>query len=256
MAKTLASEKAAPKRKPGLGRRNTMLLGFTGLILVVILGVFVGILPTYNSYKASQEELASAEERLDLATGAYRIAQGYERNYPKVLAYAQELDARFPATAATPELNATITNAAISAGIPSNNISTISTSAPESLTPAVEAPVAEVDGGGASAGEVVPEDEGGEGQPAAAAPAPVMNQEAVMTVSVSVSGNADQLTDFANNISESQRAFLVDSMSISVGDEGQATLEMSMTSYLHQAVPLPAPEVEQTEEENAEAPAE
>lgn len=253
MAKTLASEKAAPKRKPGLGRRNTMLLGFTGLILIMILGVFVGVLPTYNAYKASQEELTSAQERLDLATGAYRIAQSYEQDYPEVLAYAQELDARFPATAATPELNATITNAAISAGIPSSNISTISTSAPEPLTPAIEAPVADVEGGGASAGEAAPE---GEEAAPAPAPAPVMNQEAVMTVSVSISGNAGQLTEFANNISESQRAFLVNSMSISVGEEGEATLEMSMTSYLHQTVPLPAPEVEQTEEENAEAPAE
>lgn len=252
MAKTLASEKAAPKRKPGLGRRNTMLIGFTGLILIVILGVFVGVLPTYNSYKASQEELASAQERLDLATGAYRVAQGYQQNYPEVRSYAEDLDARFPATAATPELNATITNAAISAGIPASNISTISTSAPESLAPAVEAPVADVDSGGASAGETAPE---GQEAPAADA-APVMNQEAVMTVSVSVSGSKDDLVKFATNISESQRAFLVDSMSISVGDEGQATLEMSMTSYLHQAIPLPAPEVETTEEENAEAPAE
>lgn len=254
MAKTLASEKAAPKRKPGLGRRNTMLLGFTGLILIVILGVFVGILPTYNAYKASQEELASSQERLDLATSAYQVAQSYQQNYPEVLAYAQDLDARFPATAATPELNATITNAAVSAGIPASNISTISTSAPEPVTPVVEAPVADVEGGGASAGEAAPE--GTEAAPESAAADPAMNQEAVMTVSVSVSGNSDQLIAFATNISESQRAFLVNSMNISVGDEGEATLEMSMTSYLHQEVPLPTPEVEKTEEENAEAPAE
>lgn len=252
MAKTLASEKAAPKRKPGLGRRNSMLIGFTVLILIAILGVFVGVLPTYNSYKASQEELASSQERLGLATDAYRVAQGYQQSYPEVLSYAQDLDERFPATAATPELNATITNAALSAGIPSSNISTISTSAPESLAPAVEAPVANVDSGGASAGEAAPE-----GQEATTPEAaPVTNQEAVMTVSVSVSGGKDDLIKFANNISESQRAFLVDSMSIAVGEEGQATLEMSMTSYLHQAIPLPAPEVETTEEETTEAPAE
>jgi len=125
---------------------------------------------------------------------------------PGVAEEAQAIFAALPNTAQLPELLDQITAAAINAGIPASDISVINTSIP--------APISESDPQAAAAADELGVDLG------------------IITIDLSVSGSDEEFLAFLANLTALDRAFLVESTTISAARDGSTEQTMSVSGRL------------------------
>jgi Tfp pilus assembly protein PilO len=125
---------------------------------------------------------------------------------PGVAEEAQAIFAALPNTAQLPELLDQITAAAINAGIPASDISVINTSIP--------APISESDPQAAAAADELGVDLG------------------IITIDLSVSGSDEEFLAFLENLTALDRAFLVESTTISAARDGSTEQTMSVSGRL------------------------
>jgi len=125
---------------------------------------------------------------------------------PGVAEEAQAIFAALPNTAQLPELLDQITAAAINAGIPASDISVINTSIP--------APISESDPQAAAAADELGVDLG------------------IISIDLSVSGSDEEFLAFLENLTALDRAFLVESTTISAARDGSTEQTMSVSGRL------------------------
>jgi len=125
---------------------------------------------------------------------------------PGVAEEAQAIFAALPNTAQLPELLDQITAAAINAGIPASDISVINTSIP--------APISESDPQAAAAADELGVDLG------------------IISIDLSVSGSDEEFLAFLANLTALDRAFLVESTTISAARDGSTEQTMSVSGRL------------------------
>jgi len=125
---------------------------------------------------------------------------------PGVAEEAQAIFAALPNTAQLPELLDQITAAAINAGIPASDISVINTSIP--------APISESDPQAAAAADELGVDLG------------------IITIDLSVSGSDEEFLALLENLTALDRAFLVESTTISAARDGSTEQTMSVSGRL------------------------
>ncbi|MGV8847481.1 type 4a pilus biogenesis protein PilO [Tessaracoccus sp.] len=138
---------------------------------------------------------------------------------------ASALEVKFPPTADQPTLFRQIVAAALAAGIPEKNIT--------SLGPA--APVL----GSASAGAKLPGASATPGATGGKGVAVGADNLATMSISFNATGNFDQMVAMLKNLENLPRSFLITQVNLSSGDKGNFTITVQGNMYVYRAVPDP-----------------
>lgn len=227
-------------------KKNVTMLLSMGLVLLLAAGYFLVISPFLSRGAESAQEIENAEMQRETAQLALATAQNYENSYPALTDINNSLGAQFPATADIESLNNSIVEAASRAGIPGENITSITTTSPDVI--ALEVPVEEVPAEEAPSEEA--EEEAPEEVPAEDAVAPPTAEEiaanspmARMEVSITVEGDMQALYDFVGYLQDMDRVILITS-SVSTHDAegGTGTVSIRAFSYLYVALDDPLTE--------------
>lgn len=223
-------------------KKNVTMLFSMGLVLLLAAGYFLVISPFLDRGAESSQEIENAKMQRETAQLALATAQNYEKAYAPLTDINNTLETQFPSTADIESLNNSIVQAATRAGIPGENITSITTTSPDVI--ALEVPVEEVPA------EEVPAEEAPEEVPAEDAVAPPTAEEiaanspmARMEVSITVEGDMQALYDFVGYLQEMDRVILITS-SVSTHDAegGTGTVSIRAFSYLYVALDDPLTE--------------
>jgi Tfp pilus assembly protein PilO len=173
---------------------TTKVLGAVGLVLVAAAGWLVVLQPQTTELSGIRTQIDSTRSQNETSRVQVRKLEEQAKKLAGTRATAQELAARFPATADQPGLFRAVTAAALQAGIPARQVT--------ELTP--QAPVA-----GASAGAQLPGT-----QPSGSTP---KGELASQTVAITVEGNYDQLQRLLENLEDTPRSYLISSVVLGAG---------------------------------------
>ena len=212
---------------------RTRLLGIIMLgLLTIALWQFV-IVPRANEPQniakqttAVQAQLTAEQQRLiDLRDKAAKIDDA--------AATADTLSRRLPATAAYPELDQEITSIAEASGIPSNDVKISCPDVTCALTPLTDP--ASTSGSTTAAPTATPT----AGTDAASGTATPSNGLVVykMTLSISATGNLNQITAFSDKLHSMVRVLSVSSLEIVPSTVGTYTVNIVADAYTVNAIP-------------------
>lgn len=215
--------------------KNTAILGVLSILVILVAGYFFVVSPIMAQRAAYLEEVAAAENALDMAQQQLFTAQRYERDFPLIAAESEVVSGNFPQTADVESLNRAIIDAASKAGLAPEDVASISTSVPSKMQGKESKKSKSSDSEEGA--------EGGDSKKSSAEP-----RMAQMTVTISVNGNINSVIAFLKNLGEMDRTILVNSASLS-GEDNQARASISAVSYMYGPIPNPA-------EQPAEQPAE
>lgn len=205
-----------------------------GLVVLAIL--LIGYLLVLSPRMGKPGEIKASAEQVAAATAvANAEAADLEQKQTDIAAeatIAEELSTRFPADAAQRDLFENIRKAASKADIPERDVTTVTPSVPQ---------LGVVQGGAAVPGTpAVPAADGS--TPAA----PLAGTVASMQVSATVTGSYDQLVQFLGAIEDSNRSWLIDTVSLSPAEadspealKGKYTLTMAGATFMLPQMPVP-----------------
>jgi Tfp pilus assembly protein PilO len=175
------------------------------LALTAVLWLFV-LQPRQAAIEVTRSDIADAELMQQALIKRDTELRSLLSQAPTVAQEAQDLFAALPRTAQLPELLDQITAAAIDAGIPASDISVINTSIP--------APIADID-------------------PETAASASELGVDlGAINIDLSVTGSETEFLTFLENLTTLERAFLVQSTSVSTTRDGGAEQSMTVSGRL------------------------
>src|SRR4051794_27143982 len=176
-----------------------MLLGIVAIALIVVASWMLLISPVLGDTSSTKDSISTAQDRNQVMTKQVVALKAQQRNLSTYQAVARQLETLFPPTADQPGFFAAVTEAAGAAGIPADNVTTLSPSAPQLLDPT---------------GQPIPSDAAAAGDDA-----PVATDVAEQTVSVTAEGSYDQIQQLLANLEGMERAFTVTSLDVATGSE-------------------------------------
>jgi Tfp pilus assembly protein PilO len=202
-------------------------MNLTSVVATKILGVVALLAITAGGWllvlNPKTSELADVRTQIETTRGQnetlrHQLAklEAQRKQLPATRATARALAVLFPPTADQPTLFKTVTAAAAQAGIPADDVTELS----------AEAPVAGTSGGSDKAqlpGESTDSDLAGQ------------------TVTITVQGDYDEIQRLAENLEDLPRAYLVSSLTLSVGaDAGTYTATITGQMFVMPAAPDPS----------------
>jgi hypothetical protein len=199
----------------------TILLGTLGLLLLSALGWVALIGPALGDLGEIEESRTGVQDRNHAMRLELTRLRHQAEELPASDALAADLDATFPPTADQPGFFAQLSDVTDAAGIPARDVTV--------LSPGV--PVVPVAGADAGAVPVAPVE--GEEVPDAA-----IGDLAVQLVEVTVKGDYAALTRVLEGIEDMPRAFLLDQVSVTGGEEESAELVLTVSGRTFVAPPL------------------
>lgn len=201
---------------------GTRLIGIAAIAVVALASWLLLISPVLDKTSAAKDATSMAEDRNRLMTTQVAALKRQREDLPVYERTAAGLARLFPPTADQPGFFAAVVAAAGRAGIASDNVTTLSPSAPQLLGP--------------------------DGQPLSADALAAQGDDAPRTdvaqqsVAVSAEGSYDQIQRLLAALEQMDRAFVVSSLSVERGGDGEgdtpATLTVSITGSTYVAAPL------------------
>ena len=201
---------------------GTRLIGIAAIAVVALASWLLLISPVLDKTSAAKDATSMAEDRNRLMTTQVAALKRQREDLPVYERTAAGLARLFPPTADQPGFFAAVVAAAGRAGIASDNVTTLSPSAPQLLGP--------------------------DGQPLSADALAAQGDDAPRTdvaqqsVAVSAEGSYDQIQRLLAALDQMDRAFVVSSLSVERGGDGEgdtpATLTVSITGSTYVAAPL------------------
>lgn len=197
----------------------TVVLGGLALALVAALGWVLLLGPLTSEIGETRASVSDAEDRNLTLTSQLAVLQQQADDLSGTRAVAEDLDRLFPPTADQPGLFSALVSAAQGAGYRPQDITTLSPTAP---VPVVE---------GVPVDPTAPAAQGVDASGA---------ELAVQVVTLSVEGGFDQARRLLDRLERLDRAFLVQSVSVTGSTEDNGfTLSLTAATFL--APPLVAP---------------
>lgn len=190
----------------------TIALGSAGLALMTAGAWFTVAGPTLSSINEAGSAHSEAQDRTDNLNLQLAGLRRQAADLPQTEAIAKRLSKVWPATADQPAFFAQINDAALDAGIAPEDITQLSPSVPEIIVRKTEAAPAAVTAATSDA-------------PAPAAPTdpadiPVTTRSvAVQDITVAVTGDYDELSQFMENLEGMPRGLLVRTLTVTTGAE-------------------------------------
>ena len=201
---------------------GTRLIGIAAIAVVALASWLLLISPVLDKTSAAKDATSMAEDRNRLMSTQVAALKRQREDLPVYERTAAGLARLFPPTADQPGFFAAVVAAAGRAGIASDNVTTLSPSAPQLLGP--------------------------DGQPLSADALAAQGDDAPRTdvaqqsVAVSAEGSYDQIQRLLAALEQMDRAFVVSSLSVERGGDGEgdtpATLTVSITGSTYVAAPL------------------
>ena len=201
---------------------GTRLIGIAAIAVVALASWLLLISPVLDKTSAAKDATSMAEDRNRLMSTQVAALKRQREDLPVYERTAAGLARLFPPTADQPGFFAAVVAAAGRAGIASDNVTTLSPSAPQLLGP---------DGQPLSADALAAQ---GDDEP--------RTDVAQQSVAVSAEGSYDQIQRLLAALEQMDRAFVVSSLSVERGGDGEgdtpATLTVSITGSTYVAAPL------------------
>lgn len=232
--------------------------GIGGIALSVVLGSILVIYPFFNEAEAIKVQVEEKKSENSILLTRISMLKNISSQVPEIKAINDSLSNKFPATSDIPGLVSSLSSVANGVGLSSGSFTSIETSIPVVIADTAAAlPQAGAADPGAATGPVDNTDAGsGTSTGAPSSTASGLSNLASMTVTVSLEGNADQLSNFVKNLSESSgRAFLIKSFGIDSSEDGKSKLTLEMTAFLYRTLPDPVNLNEQPATTPGETPA-
>ena len=205
----------------------TKILGATGLVLIVALGWLLIVGPKTAALADVRLQIADTRDQNDTLQLQLVALKKQAEQLDEVRATARALAEKFPPTADQPGLFREITAAAQNAGI-----------GPDGLTSLAPTPPVEGSGDAASGIQLEEPSEG----------------LAKQTMAIAVTGSYDQMQQLLENLEQMPRSFLITSVALAGGAEGEGAEAGQFTTTISgdMFVMAPAVDPEETQPEAAE----
>lgn len=205
--------------------KSTSLVGTLGLGLAAAAAWLVVLSPQTSALGEAEERVTAANDRNDALSLQIATLRAQEANLDELRGQTAALTTKFPASADQPGLFQQIGRAAQDAGIATDKVTVLTSSAPVLPDPAA---------GTAAGGTAATSQEGA----AAAQPAPTV---ASQSVSVTVEASRAQVQALLASLEQMPRAYLMTSLSLGVGSQpGAVTATISGEMFVMPAAPDPA----------------
>lgn len=203
---------------------GTLLLGIVAIAIVLAASWLLLISPVLGQTSEAKESIERSQERNLRMTTEVTVLRAQQQNLSVYEDTAEALAELFPPTADQPGFFAAVVRAAGAAGIPADNVTTLSPSAPQLLGP---------DGQPLS-----PDATAAKGSESAE-----VSDVAAQTVAVTVDATFAQAQQLLANLERMERAFEVTTLSVAEGEGDSetfapATLTVSITGSTYVASPL------------------
>jgi len=196
-----------------------VIIGSVLLTILAVLSWFLVLSPRMGQAGEIKPQTESVESQTDRLNAEFAKLSALQRDLPALIAEFDEVKATFPTTAELPSLLDQIRAAAAQTGV---TVQALETSPPELVAPPADegtAPAAEGETAAAPAETAAAPADGSVGVPAAG----IANGNlATMPMSITVSGNYDQLKAFLSASELLPRAWLINSVQAQGGQEGGA----------------------------------
>lgn len=218
--------------------------GIGGVSLAIVLGSILVIYPFFNEAETLKVQVAEKKSENSILLTRIDMLKKISGQIPEVKAINDSLSSKFPATSDIPGLVSSLGSVANSVGLGTGAFTNIETSIPVVIADTAAAlPQAGSSDKPAAATGPVDNTDAGTGTPAGAAPTTGSSGSnlASMTVTISVEGTSEQLSEFVKNLSTSSgRSFLIKSFSIdSSGADSKPKLTLETTAFLYRTLPDP-----------------
>lgn len=239
-----------------LNKRTTNLLGIGVILILLVLAWLFVVSPSITKQQELNQDLQAAKELTEQYKQQITVLEQVKADIQIYESQDADLSRKFPSNAEIEFLLNDITEAGSKAGVA--NITQVETETPEMVIP--------------EGGEAAPADPAGE-EPAGEEPAPPAddasvdsggtsdqapsNDLAIMNLTITAEGSQDSLRQYASNLGQMPRAFLINTTSITC-DEGSAdscNTTITGTTYLHRPAPLPTETVTEEQPAAEEQPA-
>lgn len=205
---------------------GTLVLGILAVAVVVVASWLLLLSPVLGQTSDTNEAIDAAQQRNLLMTSQVAALEVQQQNLSRYEGTAAELADLFPPTADQPGFFAAVVRAAADAGVPADQVTALSPSAPQLLGP--------------------------DGQPlkpdavaAEGTDSPEATDVAEQTVAVTAEATYSQAQQLLANLERMDRAFVVTALSVEDGEsdgDGEvfapATLTVSITGSTYVASPL------------------
>lgn len=217
--------------------RATIALGVAALVAIVAAGWLLLIGPTAGDISDTRAEISDTEDRTSLLTLQLHSLESQADDLTITATAAERLAQIWPPTADQPGFFRAVNEAAVQSGFAPGDITALSPTAPILVGPD---------------GLAIVED-------AAATTDPAIEVDtteaayAIQTVTVSMEGTADEARAFLRRLERLPRAFLVQSVALTRGEDAAVTLEISGTTYVAPPVGAPSEDVDPEGEAEADA---
>jgi hypothetical protein len=205
---------------------GTLVLGILAIAVLVVASWLLLISPVLGKTSDANDAIEAAQDRNLLMTSQVTALETQQQNLSRYEDTADELAELFPPTADQPGFFAAVVEAADRAGIPADQVTALSPSAPQLLGP---------DGQPLSPDEVA----------AQGTDSPEVTDVAEQTVQVTAEASYSQAQQLLANLERMDRAFVVTALSVDDGNsdgDGEgfapATLTVSITGSTYVASPL------------------
>lgn len=235
--------------------RNIKLIGFTGLGLVAVGGIALGVVPLVGQLGSSNEDIDAANQQTSQLQTQIQQLKGVQANVSQVDEFKQEFVAKFPETAQVPDLINAISTAAVQAGIPSSDITNYGFQAPAigsaatatsgsavagASTPAAGAAATPAPAASSAASATGTAGSGAAATAGGSALGATTGQAAEMTLNLTVQGNTRKFANFLSNITQMDRNFSVTTFAVAGGSQGSPnTLTLTGRTLLYSHITTP-----------------
>lgn len=219
--------------------KATIALGVAALVAIMLAGWLLLIGPTAGEIGDTRAEISDTQDRTSLLTLQLRSLESQADDLTVTARAAERIAQIWPPTADQPGFFRAVNDAAVRSGFATGDITALSPTAPVLVGPDG---LAITDDAAATTTE-----SGTEADPVEAA-------YAIQTVTVSMEGTSDQARAFLRRLERLDRAFLVQSVALTRGEDGAVTLEISGSTYVAPPVGAPSAEADADPETPPDAP--
>ena len=223
-------------------------VGIGALVVAAVLAYLFVVSPQLANRAESKEVAASTMSAIEVAQGRVATLQAKAEAAADSIDELNEMVAAFPNTYKQDEYIALLSNAARTAGVTIDSISTTTPSDPDgSAEGAAPAPIPATPAAGAQdenappEGALTPEGgaDGGSIPAEGGDPTAGLFPLAQVEVSMTLSGSSADIQRFLNTLAGLSRPTIVDSLSVSSGADSTATAEVSGRTYLSRPLIIP-----------------
>lgn len=225
-----------------LDKRSTSVIGFAVIIGLLIAGWFLILNPSITKQGELNEELKTTQSNIEKSKVKIAELEKIKADIDTYKKQDSDLSKRFPDSANIKLLLDDINEAGKKAGV---NITELETGTP--VIQADPAPNGEAGGETAAPAPADPNAQGGEGEQT--------GKLATMSLNITAVGNESKLIELSTELTQMNRAFLIQESSIDCKETSDCTLSISGTTYLYRPSVVPGEEPPAEEAATPESPA-